>query len=285
VDRQGKAFMADYHPDADLAPRDIVSRAILDHMVKTGRTNVLLDVRPIGAARFVKRFPGIAQLCQRFDVKIEDGLIPVRPSAHYLIGGVLTDLAARTNIRGLLSCGEAASSGVHGANRLASNSLLEGLVFGAVCGRTALEGLADVVEPPRHVAHQASPHTRTELDLDDIRHSLRHLMGRNVGITRTGERLGETIDILEFWGRYVMDKVFDDAAGWQTQNMLSLARLMTRAAATRTESRGVHFRSDYPDRDDVKWRVRQTLQRSAEGRLMQGSLPVSDTEPSQDDAG
>lgn len=270
VDRDGVAFMAEYHPDADLAPRDVVSRAILERIIATGATNVFLDVSPIGAARFGQRFPGIARLCEQFDVDLHKGRIPVRPSAHYMIGGVLVDLEGRTNIRGLLVCGEAAANGLHGANRLASNSLLEGLVFGASCGRLAGQAIRTGGENPRRVANDVVPKPRTELDLADIRHSLRHLMARNVGITRSGQRLDETVDILEFWGRYVMDKVFDDPPGWQLQNMLSLARLMAVEAGRREESRGVHYRKDCPERNDADWQVHLTVQRTPAGQLQHG---------------
>jgi L-aspartate oxidase len=175
----------------------------------------------------------------------------------------------------LFVCGESASTGLHGANRLASNSLLEGLVFGAACGHAAGKALLSSHINPRRVANDVVPKLRTELNLDDVRNSLQHLMARNVGITRSGERLNETVDILEFWGRYVMDKVFDEASGWQLQNMLTLARLTALGARERAESRGVHFRKDFPERNDSDWQLHLTIQRTADGKVRQDRRPVA----------
>jgi len=252
VDRRGYRFMPDYHPDAELAPRDIVSRAILTHMVETSETTAYLDVRHFPAGQFAKRFPNIAKLCHDFDIDVSRALIPVRPAAHYMIGGVAVDSAGRSSIDGLLACGEAASTCVHGANRLASNSLLEGLVFGKHVGRLAVElASADRSQTPmRTLSADISHSSRTELDLSDVRSSLRALCWRNLGIDRTGERLAETVEIIDFWGRYVMDKVLDDRLGWETQNMLTVARNVALFAQARKESRGVHYRRDFPKTDD-----------------------------------
>jgi len=249
VDRQGRRFMPEYHANAELAPRDVVSRAILTEMAKQDATCMYLDVRHLNIEKFRKRFPGITRLCEEFDIDVSTQRIPVRPAAHYMIGGVVVDEYTRTGMPGLLACGEAASSGVHGANRLASNSLLEGLVFGAIAGQVAGEAAASDPSPmqPGRVRSDIEPSPRTMLDVADICNSLRSLMWRNVGIERSGPRLVETAEIIEFWGRYMMDKLFDDRAGWETQNMLSIARLMTASALAREESRGVHSRSDFPE--------------------------------------
>lgn len=266
VDRRGERFMKQYHPDAELAPRDVVSRSILSEMVKTGATCVYLDVRHIGEETFAHRFPWITQLCRRFEIDVSRDLIPVRPAAHYMIGGVAVDERTQTSIQGLLACGEAACTGVHGANRLASNSLLEGLVFGAEAGRQAVRGLSAGPEAsPAQLRNETARSPRTELDIADVGNSLRSVMWRNVGIERHGDRLAETREIIEFWGHYVMDKVLDDRQGWETQNMLTVAQLITAAAARRTESRGVHFRLDFPKTDDATWRRRQSLVRTDEG--------------------
>lgn len=274
VDRNGERFMLRYHADAELAPRDIVSRAILAEMVETGATCAYLDARHMPGDAFRKRFPGITELCRQFDIDVTRDLIPVRPSAHYMIGGVVTDLDARTSVDRLFACGEAASTGVHGANRLASNSLLEGMVFGRIAGATAADAVGRA-EPPqaRNAVSAIAPSARTELDLADVRNSLRSVAWRNIGIERCGERLTETIDILSFWGRYVMDKVFDDRFGWEMQNMLTVARLAATAANLRTESRGVHYRSDFPDLDDAHWRCRLALRRADDG-LVQERIEV-----------
>ena len=136
-DCAGQAFMKEYHPSGELAPRDVVSRAILDRMLKTKTTHVYLDIRHFDKAHFQRRFPLISELCESFDIDVATDMIPVRPSAHYMIGGVKTDLRAATTIPGLFACGEVASTGLHGANRLGSNSLLEGLVFGKIAGQSA----------------------------------------------------------------------------------------------------------------------------------------------------
>jgi len=263
VDRAGRRFMADYHEMAELAPRDVVSRAILDHLAATGATNVYLDVRHLGADGFAHRFPQIDRQCREFGISPGEDLVPVHPAAHYMIGGVRADIAGRTSLPGLLACGEASCTGLHGANRLASNSLTEALVLGSRCGRTAGEALAagDEELGPRMIDWQ-NPHSdRTSLDLADIRNSLRSVMWRNVGIVRRGSRLAETLDIIGFWGHYVLDKEFYDAAGWEVQNMLTVGWLVAELALRRTESRGVHFRSDFPKPDPV-WQRHQTVKRN-----------------------
>ncbi|MEP0844656.1 MAG: L-aspartate oxidase [Phycisphaerae bacterium] len=249
VDKSGRRFMPEYHPAAELAPRDVVSRAILSEMARQNATCMYLDVRHLNAEKFRKRFPGITRLCEEFDIDVGTQRIPVRPAAHYMIGGVVADTETRTSLPGLWACGEAASSGVHGANRLASNSLLEGLVFGAIAGRNAGQAAAAEKGPhqPVRVSSAIEPSSRTMLDLADVRNSLRSLMWRNVGIERHGDRLDETLEIIGFWGRYVLDKLFDDRAGWEIQNMLMVARLMAASARAREESRGVHARADFPE--------------------------------------
>ena len=246
VDRAGNRFMLDYHPDGELAPRDIVSRATHSHLLKTRSNCAYLDVRHIKGVR--ERFPHIARLCADFEIDVTRDLIPVRPSAHYMIGGVEVQLDGSSSIDGLLCCGEAARTGVHGANRLASNSLLEGLVFGRLAGETAGNRAAAMPHPAliRRVVNQNPSSTRTALDLPDIRNSLRSVMWRNVGIIRREDRLRETCDILDFWAHYTLDKTFDDVLGWETQNELTVARLIAVSALERTESIGVHCRSDSP---------------------------------------
>ena len=163
-----------------------------------------------------------------------------------MIGGVAVDLNGQTSTDGLFCCGEAACTGVHGANRLASNSLLEGLVFGAVTGEVAGQRAANNHQGLRiqRIANDNTLSARTELDLVDIRNSLRSVMWRNVGIVRCKERLAEMCDILDFWGHYTLDKTFDSATGWETQNQLTVAKLVAMAALNRKDSIGVHFRSD-----------------------------------------
>ena len=263
VDKNGRRFMADYHPMGELAPRDVVSRAIIEQTARTGTTHVFLDVRHIGGERFRRRFPQIYQLCRDFDIDIDKDLIPIHPAAHYMVGGLRVDADGRTSLPGLWACGEAACTGLHGANRLASNSLLEALVLGEACGRLAAEAAGG--DGGRLTARQivvSNPRSeRTALDLADIRSSLRSLMWRNAGIVRTGDRLAETREIIGFWGRYVMDKEFFDPAGWEVQNMLTASLLVVESAYRRTETRGVHYRSDFPE-PDAAWHRHQVLRRT-----------------------
>jgi L-aspartate oxidase len=256
VDNNGQAFMKEYHDAAELAPRDIVSRAILSQMLKTGSTHVYLDARHLDKAHFAKRFPTISELCESFDIDVSRDLIPVRPSAHYIVGGVKTNADAGTSIANLYACGEVASTGLHGANRLGSNSLPEGLVFGKIAGLSACENIKNGASHIKHplIKYQVPHSDRSRLDTADIRNSLRALMWRNVGILRKAQPLKEAQEIIRFWQRYVMDKVFDDPAGWECQNMLTVCLLMARAAELRQESRGVHFRSDFPNADDKNFK-------------------------------
>jgi len=263
VDRQGQRFMSQYHEMGELAPRDVVSRAILQRMAETGATHVFLDVRHLGGRGFARRFPQIDGKCRSFGIDPGRDLIPVHPAAHYMIGGAKTDIDGRTSIAGLLACGEAACTGLHGANRLASNSLTEALVFGRRSGQVAGEALSEGNDKltARRIEWTSPRSDRTELDLADIRNSLRSVMWRNVGIARRGERLAETLEIVGFWGRYTLDKEFSDPAGWQMQNMLTAACVITECALRRTETRGVHYREDFPRTDPV-WQRHQLVRRT-----------------------
>src|SRR4051812_5353015 len=274
VDRTGHRFMKDYHELGELAPRDVVSRAIVEQIRKTHFTHVFLDVRHLPPAEFRERFPQLAKLVDEFEINPAKDLIPVHPAAHYMIGGVDCDLDGRTSLPNLYAIGEASCSGLHGANRLGSNSLLEGLAYGARAGTTAArEAMAEPPpEFPLTLAHKIPPSVKTELDITDVKSSLRSIMWRNVGIERTGGRLEETREIIAFWCRYVMDKVFDPhaigleaaVAGWELQNMLTACYLIATAAYTRTESRGAHHRLDYPARDDAHWRMHLLWRRPME---------------------
>jgi L-aspartate oxidase len=263
VDSKGRKFMKEYDEAAELAPRDIVSRAILAQMRKTESTHVYLDVRHFDRAFFAQRFPFINELLDSFDINIKKDLIPVRPSAHYMIGGVKTDNSAQTSIKNLYACGEIASTGLHGANRLGSNSLLEGLVFGKTAGQAVTKTKRVTTGHLKHplIQYQIPHSDRTRLDTADVRNSLRALMWRNVGITRMEQPLLEAQEIIRFWQRYVMDKIFDSAAGWECQNMLTTSLLIARTAEMRRESRGVHFRRDFPDIDDENFKKHIEIKR------------------------
>ena len=264
-DCEGRRFMPDYNPRAELAPRDAVSQAIAAQMTRTRHPNVYLDLTHLDAEYIRRRFPGIDRICRGFDLDITRDQIPVCPGAHYMIGGVAVDDRGRSSLDGLWAAGEVSSTGLHGANRLASNSLLEGLVFGArvaedVGGRLEAAGPWRLEVPP--IAGEAPGELRPSIDLDDLRKSLRALMWRNMGITRDAAGLADAARQVDRWCRYVLPHVFADPAGWAIQNMLTTARLMIAAAAERTESRGVHSRSDYPQADP-SWARHITLRADA----------------------
>ncbi|MGI9013462.1 MAG: L-aspartate oxidase [Phycisphaerales bacterium] len=246
VNRDGHRFMLDQHEMAELAPRDIVSSAIALELARSHEPCVFLDVRHIGGGSFAERFPGFAALLKSFDIDPDDDLIPVHPAAHYTIGGIATDMHGATSLPGLFACGEAASTGVHGANRLASNSLLEGLIFGARAGAAAVQHRREHSRLINLIS-DVRPSDRAELDLADVRSSLRSCMWRNVGIQRNGVRLADAVEMFDFWGRYCLDKIFDEPDGWEVQNLLTIGSLMAQSALWREESRGVHQRSDFPE--------------------------------------
>lgn len=273
VDRNGYRFMKDYDPQLELAPRDIVSRSIVRQIRKTQFSHVFLDCRHLEPVAFKTRFPQFAALLAQFDLDPAKDLIPVHPAAHYMMGGVDTDLMGRTSLKHLYAIGEASCTGLHGANRLASNSLLEGLAFGARAGEDAAKEAKNAITRfPQNLEHKIIPSTKTELDLTDVKSSLRAVMTRNVAIERDGDHLAETREIIAFWSRYVMDKTFlpekqgeePTLAGWELQNMLTVCYLITTAAHARTESRGAHFRSDYPDRNDSNWKLHLLWRRPME---------------------
>ncbi len=254
-DKNMQRFMPDIDPRAELAPRDVVAQAIVGVMEKTKHPNVYLDLTHLDKTLVRKRFPGIDKVCRGFGLDITSDLIPIRPGAHYMIGGVTVDAQGRTSLPGLWAAGEVTSSGLHGANRLASNSLLEGLVFGAACGRGATEeavGMPDTFAA-QPLSSRFTPETEGALDVLDITNSLRSLMVRNMGVVRDKAGLEEAKRDVAFWCRYVLAREFDNRAGWELQNLLTIARLMIHSGLEREESRGVHCRADYPRRDDARW--------------------------------
>lgn len=240
-------FMNNYHPDAELAPRDIVSRAIISEMVKTSSSNVYLDLRHLDADFIKKRFPKIYSTCLRYDLDITRDLIPVTPAAHYTMGGVKTNIDGRTNIPRLHAAGEVACTGVHGANRLASNSLLEGLVYGYRAARSLLS-----LEDKRFISKNkpSSYYNFTKLSpalFEEIRTSLRRLMWERVGIIRCIDSLTMAKEALaEF--QFIEDINPDTRRGIELKNMLMLGNIITEAALKRHESIGAHYRSDFPSK-------------------------------------
>lgn len=247
----GERFMESYDPLCELAPRDIVSQAITRQMQKTNHPCVYLDLTHVPPDHVHKRFPHIGKVCREFGIDITSDPVPVRPGAHYMIGGVTVDLQAATSLPRLWAAGEVTSSGLHGANRLGSNSLIEGLVFGSRAGANAAQaarGASDSFTAIA-VAMQDLPadSNQDDLNLLDLRNSLASLMSRAVGIERDAEGLDAAARQVQFWDRYVLQREFQNPSGWELQNMLIVGQLMIMAARERCESRGVHYRSDFPE--------------------------------------
>lgn len=279
VDTNGDRFMPEYDQRAELAPRDVVSQAIIQQMELTKHTNVYLDLSHLDSDHVRSRFPGIAEICATFGLDITSDRIPVRPGAHYMVGGVTVDRQGRTSLPGLWAAGEVSSSGLHGANRLASNSLLEGLVYGAHAGEAASRAAAE--QPTRMAALpiQQAIHSHTQsFDVADVRVSLKSLMGRLAGVQRQAAGLREAADSIRSFAAYVMHHQFDTVEGWELQNMLLTASCIVDAALARSESRGVHFRRDFPGPDDENWRRHLTLQIDVEGGHPKPSDPLESAE-------
>ncbi|MBR4975820.1 MAG: L-aspartate oxidase, partial [Thermoguttaceae bacterium] len=252
VDKTGYRFMTDYDERGELAPRDVVSRSIVRQMAKTNSTNVFLDITRKDADWIRGRFPGIAAICAEFGVDITKDRIPVRPGAHYAMGGVLTDRNGRTTVKGLWAAGEVASGGLHGANRLASNSLLEALAYGETTGRLAGEIALQTIDEYRALPLENPPlpsSSSATIDVDDVRNSLKSAMWRLVGVVRDEDGLAEAERRLDDWSKILFSKQFSEISAWETQNMLTVARMIVAGAKERRETRGAHNRSDCADFD------------------------------------
>lgn len=249
----GERFMLNYHPLAELAPRDIVTRAIFLEMLETQK-KIYLDLRPIGDKKIIDRFPNIYKKCLEYGIDITKSLIPVSPAAHYLMGGVETDEFGRTNIKNLYACGEVACTGLHGANRLASNSLLEGLVFGKRCIETIVNDENSSNYQKLKKFNKSS--NKVEYSLDEIKNKISYLkkiMWEKIGILRDEKNLIEAKNEIEnllisFQNIFVQNKKF-----FELKNMLLVSSLMVKSAILRKESRGSHFRIDYPTSKE-EWR-------------------------------
>ncbi|UCE72436.1 MAG: L-aspartate oxidase [Nitrospiraceae bacterium] len=248
---RGERFMPGYHDMAELASRDQVSRAILSEMVKTDAMHVYLDLTALDKDFVKNRFPLIYATCLQYDIDITEDLIPVSPAVHYIMGGVQTNLDGETNIQGLFAAGEVACTGVHGANRLASNSLLEGLVYGARSAKKALGYY--MVDVPHNTDFQMSPNltdrAALSVDSEKIRRTLRQLMWGRAGIIRCAESLG----IAKKWldkKSFIMDMPALSRRECELKNMLTVASLITDSALLRKGSVGAHYRSDFKERGD-----------------------------------
>jgi L-aspartate oxidase len=239
VDGKGHRFMVGRHPLAELAPRDLVCQSVVEVMRREKTDRVHLDARHIPADRLESRFPAISAYCLEQGLDMSTDLIPVSPAAHYLIGGVKTDLHGRTSLKRLYAGGEVASTGVHGANRLASNSLLEGVVFSRRIGelllKTVESGLAENIN-----FITSAPARPKGGPLDSVRDQLRRLMGEKVGVVRTVDGLHEAAKQLAEW-RELLAYEYETPRDWETVNMLTMAGLIVNAALARRQSLGVHL--------------------------------------------
>ena len=279
VDEEGRRFAFDYHPAGELAPRDVVSRAIFNHLQKTApnpaTARVYLDLRPIASERIDRRFPNIIQKCKNWGIDVFKFPIPVAPAAHYWMGGIAVDRTNLTSIPGLYAIGETASTGVHGANRLASNSLLECIVFAGELRHLKLDAIAPDI-PDEWVTVPLESWDDSLAEIETIRQSLPALMWKSAGICRNRELLEAAISQVKIWrdllfsqniGQYILHEFaspniyfnsgeahnqFKIAA--ETLNLLDISDLILKSAVFRQESRGGHYRTDYPQ-TNPKWQV------------------------------
>ncbi len=269
----GTQFMEKYHAMKDLAPRDVVARAIDTELKRSGKDSVYLDLRKMPADKIKTRFPNIYIHCLEAGIDITGDLVPVVPAAHYICGGVMTDVCGRSNVKRLYVCGESACTGMHGANRLASNSLLEAVVTAEFAAGRSIEEFEASNPPP--LPSIEFPHSgdgnlpRERVIMSYNRRELKRLMWDCVGIVRSKYRLEEAVDRIELI-RQSVQRYYESHSlsytGIELRNMASLAGLIIKAAMIRTESRGLHFIVDYPDTDDVNWKKETILERK-ENRL------------------
>lgn len=257
VDKDRKPFMQDYSELKDLAPRDVVTRAIFDKMSKTGVKNVYLDATVIDKDFAQKRFPTISKECKSFGIDMSKDLIPVAPAAHYYMGGIKTTVEGRTSVRGLYAIGECSSTGLHGANRLASNSLLECVV----CAHELANFLSfSNLVPPQKIDETVmdtinkytQPLSDENFDIPELVSELKDLMWNNVGILRTEESLLKALDMIyDLKRRFRRSVKCLNKEEYELRNMICVAQLIVKSALNRKESRGAHYRLDYPNHAEV----------------------------------
>ncbi|MCX4981657.1 L-aspartate oxidase [Streptomyces sp. NBC_00572] len=285
VDADGVRFMIGQHELAELAPRDIVAKGITRRMQEHGTENMYLDARHFGAEMWEERFPTILAACRSHGIDPVTEPIPVAPAAHYASGGVRTDLRGRTTVPGLYACGEVACTGVHGANRLASNSLLEGLVFAE---RIADDIIAAAPRSPGAPVEHAAPVT-LPLPVAGARTRIQRIMTAGAGVLRSEASLREAAEALDALHSDALAGGTDDTkAGepgvdsWETTNLLCVSRVLVAAARRREETRGCHWREDHPDRDDTDWRRHLVVRLTPERTLDVRTTGTHDFPPTSD---
>ncbi|HUW77729.1 MAG TPA: L-aspartate oxidase [Candidatus Nanopelagicaceae bacterium] len=264
VDDAGVRFMRDVHPLADLAPRDVVAKAIMRKMIDSNRPHVWLDARNI--VGWQENFPTIYASCAAYGVNPSRDLIPVSPAAHYASGGARVDLNGRTTVAGLYACGETACTGVHGANRLASNSLLEGLVFAA---RIADDLAANLPTPGDPIENESTE----VLLIPSVRDQISASMAQGAGVLRSAHSLDQTKDDLERLGKQASSEPCVEA--WEATNLQLVAKAIVEAAKIREETRGSHWREDFPQTSPL-WQKRILLELTSDGGLSHSFEAVAD---------
>jgi L-aspartate oxidase len=256
----GEAFMSSIHPMKDLAPRDVVAHAVHEEIIKSGKPYVYLDGTKLGENVWLQRFPNILSSCRKIGIDPLVEMIPVVPAAHYASGGVVSDMTGKTDIPGLFAVGECANTGVHGANRLASNSLLEGLV---VAERVA-NHLTDLPEQSEPLIENVP----TNLIDGKVRKDITETTTTGAGAVRNATGLNKTIDKLSELAKKTTK--LSSTQSWEATNLLTVSSFLSNAALRREESRGSHWRSDFPERNDSRWLVR------IQGKLNEGKLELSE---------
>lgn len=282
LDASGHRFMFDYHLQGELAPRDVVSRSIFTHLQASESQDhqVWLDLRPIAPEKIQRRFPKIIQVCQKWGVDVYQHPIPVSPAAHYWMGGIRTDLQSQTSIPGLYAVGEVASTGVHGANRLASNSLLECLVFAAEFAHLDISSIpiADIPQTEALGSTDLKIEPQDESMLAEIRAQLPEVLWNSAGIARSGEQMQRAIAQVHQWRQAFLSSPLSQqlnhispgqtvtvnpnipVRAWaETQNLLDIGYLILKSAHFRTESRGGHYRADYPESQE-QWQAHTVVE-------------------------
>ena len=280
VDRDGVRFMQGRHPLADLAPRDVVSRAIVDRMQVTGEAHVFLDARHLGRSFLEQRFPSIVARCRELGFDPATELLPVAPAQHYASGGVRTDLVGRSSLDGLYACGEVSCTGVHGANRLASNSLLEGLVFAHRIADDISERMAGGQLPQADqamVTDEGALLDGSALLDSSARVQVQAAMTAGSGAVRSAQSLASTAAALRDLA-LAATSTESSPQSWETTNLLHIGQVLTLAASLREETRGGHVRSDHPELVDPRWRGHTLVVRGPDGSLSTSFEPV----PEQD---